>query len=314
MKSSSPDPMSFVQNALTGPALPPPGTTPLGARTPGGDTSLGYPRDFFGNTCVYTVLSPRTAGLSVGVNLNPDRQCNLACGYCEVNRPAPGSAPAFSVPVMIAELERTLHLVRSGAFRDHPLYRGAPPALLEPRIVTVSGDGEPTLCPQFTEAMEALIHLRAGRRTPAFKIALLTNATRLDQPAVAKGVDLLLASDEVWAKLEAGTRDYEENLEASGVTVEGILSNIQSLAHRRPVILQSLFPAIHGEAPTEAEITGYIGHLKRLKEAGSRIALVQIYSAYVKDTASKYGHLPLGKLADIARRVRLETGLKAEVF
>jgi hypothetical protein len=42
-------------------------------------TAFGCPRDFLGNRFVYAVISPRARGLSVGVNMNPDRFCDFNC-------------------------------------------------------------------------------------------------------------------------------------------------------------------------------------------------------------------------------------------
>ena len=52
----------------------------------GAITAFGCPRDFLGNRFVYTVVSPRARGLSVGVNMNPDQRCNFDCAYCEVDQ------------------------------------------------------------------------------------------------------------------------------------------------------------------------------------------------------------------------------------
>src|ERR1041385_9455166 len=46
-------------------------------------TAFGCPRDFLDNRFVYTVISARARGLSVGVNMNPDKHCNFDCVYCE---------------------------------------------------------------------------------------------------------------------------------------------------------------------------------------------------------------------------------------
>ncbi len=56
-----------------------------GAQGKCGTTAYGCPRDFLDNRLVYVVISPRTRGLSIGASLNPDRQCNFDCVYCEVN-------------------------------------------------------------------------------------------------------------------------------------------------------------------------------------------------------------------------------------
>src|ERR1700742_490162 len=50
------------------------------------DQTLGCLRESLGNRFVYAVVSPRARGLSIGINMNPDKFCNFDCGYCEVDR------------------------------------------------------------------------------------------------------------------------------------------------------------------------------------------------------------------------------------
>src|SRR6185295_12474346 len=83
-------------------------------------TEFGCSRDFLDNRFVYTVISPRARGLSVGLNMNPDKLCNFDCVYCEVSRHEPPRESRLDVPVMIAELERTLESVSSGRLRERP--------------------------------------------------------------------------------------------------------------------------------------------------------------------------------------------------
>jgi wyosine [tRNA(Phe)-imidazoG37] synthetase (radical SAM superfamily) len=266
------------------------------------------------NRFVYTVISPRARGLSVGVNMNPDKRCNFDCVYCEVDRSRPSRESRLDVPVMIAELERTLERVWSGALRERPCYRNVPPELFEMRHVTLSGDGEPTLCPNFQEAVEAVVHLRARGRFPFFKLVLITNATGLDRPEVVQGLRRFLPHDEVWAKLEAGTQEYTDKVNRPDRPVEKILSEILSLARQRPVIIQSLFPSINGEPPAAEEVEAFAQRLLELRNAGAHLPLVQIYSATRPTPHSECGHLRLRQLSHIARMVRKVSGLKAEVF
>jgi wyosine [tRNA(Phe)-imidazoG37] synthetase (radical SAM superfamily) len=297
-----------------------PVSTGLKRRAPNGspgaraDTAFGYPRDFLDNRFVYAVVSPRAGGLSVGVNLNPDKFCNFDCVYCEVNRKEPARETSLDVGVMATELERTLELLGSGRIRERPRYQSLPAELLKLRHVALSGDGEPTLCPKFVEAMETVVHLRSRGQFPFFKLVLVTNASFLDRVEVVEGLGLFTPSDEVWAKLEAGTQDYMTRVNKADFTIEKILANILCLARQRPVIIQSLFPAINGEGPPANEIEAYAQRLKELKDAGAQIPLVQIYSATRPTAHSECGHLPLKVLSAIARRVRDVTGLKAEVF
>jgi wyosine [tRNA(Phe)-imidazoG37] synthetase (radical SAM superfamily) len=230
-----------------------------------------------------------------------------------VNRGERGREPRLDVPVMIAELERTLEAVCSGG-RPRLDQPPMPRELLELRQVTLSGDGEPTLCPNFVEAVESLVHLRARGRFRFFKLVLITNASGLDRAEVIEGLRLFTPRDEVWAKLEAGTQEYMNRVNRPDCSLEKILSNILLLARQRPVVIQSLFPAINGEAPPAAEIDAYIRRLRSLKDAGAQIPLVQLYSATRPTPHSECGHLPLRTLSQIAQRVREATGLRAEAF
>jgi len=285
----------------------------LGAPTGYLETAFGSPRDFLDNKFVYAVVSPRARGLCVGVNISPDKVCNFRCIYCEVQRNGE-PRPALEVETMASELKQTLGLVLSGRLRERPWYRSLPDELIQLRHVALSGDGEPTLSPKFADALQAVVHVRAMSGFPFFKLVLLTNATGLDLPHVQEGLKHFTRSDEVWAKLDAGTQAYMNKVNRAEVPLEKVLSNIATLGRQRPVVIQSLFPAINGEEPPLEEIEQYANRLSELKNAGAEIPLVQIYSATRPTPNSEFGHLPLKALSRIAHTVRRATGLRAEVF
>jgi wyosine [tRNA(Phe)-imidazoG37] synthetase (radical SAM superfamily) len=272
------------------------------------------PREFLGNRFVYAVVSSRARGLSIGVNMNPDKRCKFGCAYCEVDRTVPAQEKSLDVDVMAEELQRMLALARSRELRDIHYHHDTPAELLQLRHVALSGDGEPTVCPNFLDAVRAVVHVRALGRFPFFKIVLITNAARLDLREVQDGLKLFTQQDEVWAKLDAGTKVYMDKINRPACSLEKILSNILLVARQRPVIIQSLFPLLNGEEPTVEEIEQYAQRLNELRLAGAQIPLVQIYSATRPSAHSKCGHLPLKTLAGIAERVREVSGLKAEVF
>ena len=86
------------------------------------------------------------------------------------------------------------------------------------------------------------------------------------------------------------------------------------LALQRPVVIQSLFPAVNGQEPTAEDIRQYAHRLKELKSDGAQISLVQIYSANRPMSHAECDHLPLKTLSHIAQVVRQVAGLRAEVF
>ncbi len=187
------------------------------------ETAFGCARDFLDNRFVYTVVSPRARGLSVGVNMNPNKECNFNCVYCEVLRGSQLREKELEVEVMAAELTRTMQFVGAGRLRERPAYRTLPDELLELRHVALSGDGEPTLCPRFAEALQAVLHVRALGGFPFFKLVLITNGTGLDLPEVQQGIKRLTRRDEVWVKLDGGTQAYVNQINGADVPLKKIL-------------------------------------------------------------------------------------------
>jgi wyosine [tRNA(Phe)-imidazoG37] synthetase (radical SAM superfamily) len=279
---------------------------------PARETAFDRPRDALGNRFVYAVISSRAGGLSLGVNMNPDRLCNFDCSYCEVDRRSPSPESKLLVDVLAAELRRTILAVQQGHLRSRPWYHSLPAELLQLRHVALSGDGEPTLAPNFVEAVQAVARVRA--LGGFFKIVLLTNGTGLDQPDVLRGLEILTKSDEIWIKLDGGTQAFVDKINRPNVPLEKILANILLVGRQRPVVIQSLFPAIHGDEPPFEEIQEYAQRLKELKAGGAQISLVQIYSAARPGVHAEWGHLPLRVLSQIAQTVRHTAGLRAEVF
>ena len=278
------------------------------------ETAFGRPRNRLGNRFVYAAISQRARGLSIGVNLNPDKRCNFDCVYCEVDRDTPGQGRRVDVKVMAAELERWLRLQHEGKLAELEWFHKLPPELLELKEVALSGYGEPTLCPNFDEVVREVLYLRSTRKLPFFKTVLITNGTGLDLPPVIAGLDLLCQQDEIWVKLDAGTQEYYEQVNRPTLPFWRILANILMVSKRRPVTIQSLFPLVNGQEPPWEEIEEYAQRLKELKAAGAQIAMVQVYSAHRPPHRPNCEHLALKTLSRIAAHVRTVTGLRAEVF
>jgi len=271
-------------------------------------------RNPLSNGFVYTVISQRARGLSIGINLNPDKRCNFDCVYCEINRGEPGREPKVNIPVMSEELDRLLRLVREDKLRELPGFSHLPHELLKLQEVALSGDGEPTLCPNLYEVVRNVVFTRARGNVPFFKIVFITNSSGLDLPEVTRSLEFLAPEDEIWAKLDAGTQEYMNKVNRAEPPLWKVLANILAVGKLRPIIIQSLFPLIAGEPPPPEEIEQYVQRLKELTVAGARIAMVQVYSAHRPPHQPNCEHLPLKDLSSIARRVREATGLKAEVF
>src|SRR5260370_11596321 len=75
-------------------------------------------RTFVDNLYVYAVVSRRSKGVSVGLNLNPDKICNFDCVYCQVDRKTPPLVAHVEMPRLIEELEEMLDLVATGGLLE----------------------------------------------------------------------------------------------------------------------------------------------------------------------------------------------------
>src|SRR6185369_12034336 len=67
------------------------------------------------NRYVYPVVSRRSKGISIGINLNPDKVCNFDCIYCSVDRKIASGIADVDLTLLRRELAEMLELARSGA-------------------------------------------------------------------------------------------------------------------------------------------------------------------------------------------------------
>jgi wyosine [tRNA(Phe)-imidazoG37] synthetase (radical SAM superfamily) len=266
-------------------------------------------RELLANRYVYAVVSRRARGLSIGVNLNPDKVCNFDCPYCQVDRTTPGGPAEVRVDLLVGELNALLDRVEGGALWDLPPFDSVDPALRRVADIAFAGDGEPTTPPEFPEAARAV---RAARNRRALKVPLrlLTNATLFQKPRVHAA---LQDFDEVWCKLDAGTEAYFQQVDGTRLPFSRVLDNLHLLARERPIVIQSLFLTLLGSPPEGAEVEAYVDRLRQLLLAGGRIDRVQVYTVARKPADPRVGPLGDEALAEIAGRVRA-LGLAAEVY
>lgn len=124
-------------------------------------------------TLVFGPIFSRRLGSSLGINLLPEKGklCNFDCIYCECgwNKDGRGDTRIPTAEELRIALEAKLRACREGGERIDS--------------ITFSGDGEPTLNPAFPSIVDITLSLR-DRLYPEAKVSVLSNATRLDDPAV----------------------------------------------------------------------------------------------------------------------------------
>ncbi len=274
-----------------------------------------HQRRFEENRFVYPVLSRRSNGVSIGVNLNPDKVCNFDCIYCQVNRREPSDTPFVEMEQLLAELEAMLRLAASGELFETEKFRGTPEPQRVLRDIAFSGDGEPTTYANFDEIIARCAEVKRGLGLSGVKMVLITNASMFQKAAVQRGLALLDANQgEIWAKLDAGTEEYFQKIDRTTLPLSRILRNITQAAKVRPLVIQSLFMRVSGEPPSEVEREAFCERLNEITAAGGAISLVQVYTVARQPAESCVTPLADKEVDSIAAQVRRATGLRTEVY
>jgi wyosine [tRNA(Phe)-imidazoG37] synthetase (radical SAM superfamily) len=275
-----------------------------------------HSRQYAEFTYVYPVISRRSQGLSLGVNLNPDKVCNFDCIYCEVDRRLPGKV-APVVPSRIRdELTALIRWVKDGSLGREPKFSELPEALTrEIKDVAFSGDGEPTMIHNFADCVQAVAEVKNAEALDRTKMVLITDAAGLDKTDVKRGLAILDANqDEIWGKLDAGTEAYFRLVNRTTIRFDRILKNLTATSRVRPIVIQSLFLRVHGETMAPAELEAYCGRLNTILGEGGQIKEVHAYTV-ARPTPEAYAtKLARADLEAIAETIRRRTGLRVLSF
>lgn len=142
-------------------------------------------------TTVFGPIFSRRLGSSLGINLLPQdgKVCNFDCVYCECGWNKDGLEDR--VLPTAEDVQRALQ-----ARLEECAAAGTPID-----SITFSGDGEPTLNPQFPAIIDLTLALR-DRYYPAARVSVLSNATRIGHPGVFEALQKV---DNPILKLDAPT-------------------------------------------------------------------------------------------------------------
>ncbi len=258
------------------------------------------------NLYVYPVLSRRARGISIGINLNPDKVCNFDCIYCQVDRTTSPTVREVDESRLREELTAMLREAKDGALYERPEFRDVPEGLRGVRDITFAGDGEPPSYANFEGVVKDVLAIRNAEGFRGLKVIVLTNATLIDRPKVRRALRLLDADHgELWLKLDAGTEAYYKVIDRTTIPFAKVIANITEAARLRPIVLQSLFMRVRGEGPSPAEVAAFCERVKEILAQGGAISLVQVYTV-ARPPAESYveplADADLDRLADEVRR------------
>lgn len=176
---------------------------------------------------VFGPIFSRRLGSSLGVNLLPSKGklCNFDCVYCECGWNKDGIAER--VFPRLAEVEAAMEEKMSKAAAD-----GVPVD-----SITFSGNGEPTMNPDFPEIIDVTLKLR-DRYFPQAKVSVLSNATLIGRPAVAQA---LMRVDNPILKIDASSDELirQINKPVGQYRLEDVIEAMMKFEGR--FVLQTMF-------------------------------------------------------------------------
>jgi wyosine [tRNA(Phe)-imidazoG37] synthetase (radical SAM superfamily) len=219
------------------------------------------------NSIIYGPVNSRRLGKSLGINILPKKVkfCTFNCVYCHYgwtnfNAHSNILADGLSLP-SVSEIEKAL----TDALENLKLINNLP------AYITFSGNGEPTLHPDFAEIVDLVIDLR-DMIAPGTKTAILSNSTEVNKNEITESLCRL---DYRIMKLDCGTPQVfaEYNKPYNKVSLEKIVSGLENLSCKKPVYIQSLFSSGKSGNLSPENIEHWVEHLRRINPV-----MVQIYS------------------------------------
>ena len=241
----------------------------------------------------YGPVDSRRLGRSLGINLLPtDRKlCSFDCIYCHYGRTdvkilSPDESGFPDVETVLREVEEALRI--------------------SPKVdyITFSGNGEPTLHPQFPVIVSGVRRLRDKLRLGA-RLAILSNSTTVHLPHVREALSMF---DAPIMKLDAGdpTTLARINRPEPAVKLEHIVEGLRELPG---LVVQSVF--VGGRvANTGGKIfEAWLAALTEIKPVE-----VQIYSTDRPVAEAGVEKVSPSTLRRIAEEIKNRTGLRAKAY
>lgn len=252
------------------------------------------------HSTIFGPIHSRRLGVSLGINLMPDdgKVCSFDCIYCEAGYNAQGSG-STGLPLRqqaANALETKLKSMREkGEHLD---------------VITFSGNGEPTLHPDFPAIIDDTIRLR-NEYYPEAKVSVLTNSTHIGDPKV---VEALKRVDNNILKLDSAVESTMRLIDcpaSKDFTVDRVVEQLKQFADSG-IIQTMLLRGEHDGQPvdntTDAEISALIDAYRAIKPRE-----IMIYSIDRSTPEERLQKVPLADLQAIGARIQSQTGIKVQV-
>lgn len=243
------------------------------------------------HSTIFGPIHSRRLGTSLGINLLPDdgKICSFDCVYCEAGWNAQGTGTTGLPPreKVASMLEEKL---RSMAENNERL-----------DVITFSGNGEPSLHPEFPEIIDDVIALR-NFFAPNAKVSVLSNATRLDVERVA---DALRRVDNNILKLDSAITSTLRSINrpnSPAFTAEKVIDDLKRFGGQcivQTLLTRGSWQGRPFDNTTESEVDALIAAYKEIRPRS-----VMLYPVDRATPAPDVVKVTAEEIAAIADRVR----------
>lgn len=244
------------------------------------------------HSTVFGPIHSRRLGTSLGINLAPDdgKVCTFDCIYCEAgyNRQGTGTTGLATREKLEDDLRRKLAEMHAAGMNLD--------------VITFSGNGEPTINPEFPEIVDTVIALR-DEFYPEAKVSVLTNSTRIFTPAVAEALDKV---DNNILKLDSAVEETMRLIDCPterSFTVAKVVEGLCRFAGTGIIQTMMLRGKHNGKVvdnTTDAEIDALIEAYQRIKPR--EVMLYSLDRSTPEENLVKVKHDELERIADRMRR------------
>lgn len=252
------------------------------------------------HSTIFGPIHSRRLGVSLGINLMPadGKICSFDCLYCEAGYNAQGAGKAGlpSAETVAEQLEAKLSSMKEAG---DPL-----------DVITFSGNGEPTLHPQFPLIVNEVIRLR-DIYYPEARISVLSNSTRIFDSAVAEALKRV---DNNILKLDSAVEEtmrFIDRPSSPEFTVERVVEALRGFAGNaiiQTMLLRGTHNGVAVDNTTDREIEALISAYRDI-----RPRYVMLYSIDRATPEENLQKVSAEELQRIGARIR-EAGIDVEVY
>lgn len=252
------------------------------------------------HSTIFGPIHSRRLGSSLGINLTPNdgKICSFDCLYCEAGYNAQGPGTTGMAPrAEVARLleQKLARMKQSGEPLD---------------VITFSGNGEPTLHPDFEGVIDDTIALR-DKYFPNVKISVLSNSTRLGSEAVCRALSKV---DNNILKLDSAVPDTVRMLDRPVDPAFDIDRTIDRIAAfgKNAIVQTMLTRGTHdgrvADSTTDAEIEALIDAYRRIAPGS-----IMLYTIDRPTPEGSLQRVPADELNAVAKRITEATGIAVQV-